>query len=218
MLNELQLKGTELILFAIIFGFSQDGQSTFSGSLRYLQECSGVSRSTVMRMLGLLVDKGYLERHNKLVNNVRLIDYSINKELIPLVSNRDGGGLFLRPNSIEDKKKTSNSRKKGIVPSQFEKFKEMYPSTRRGSLGKAQDIWDTICNPKSRKYKYRPTWREIVSALRKQKKTEQWQNPKLIPLMTTWLNQSRWKDDPSQMVSFKEEEEYVPQPKDYMYE
>ncbi len=32
----------------------------------------------------------------------------------------------------------------------------------------------------------------VLLALEQQKRSEQWQNPKLIPLMTTWLNQERW--------------------------
>lgn len=33
MLNVLELKGNELIVFAIIYSFSQDGESEFTGSL-----------------------------------------------------------------------------------------------------------------------------------------------------------------------------------------
>ena len=38
MVTELGLKGNELFLYAIIYGFSQDGETEFSGSLRYMQE------------------------------------------------------------------------------------------------------------------------------------------------------------------------------------
>ena len=36
MIRDLALKGNELALFAIIYGFSQDGESKFNGSLKYL--------------------------------------------------------------------------------------------------------------------------------------------------------------------------------------
>ncbi|KKM94682.1 hypothetical protein LCGC14_1195780, partial [marine sediment metagenome] len=49
MLNELHLKGNDLLTFAIIYGFSQDGESQFSGSLRYLQKSLGVSEPTVLK-------------------------------------------------------------------------------------------------------------------------------------------------------------------------
>lgn len=32
----------------------------------------------------------------------------------------------------------------------------------------------------------------MLTALEQHKRSEQWQTPKLIPLMTTWLNQERW--------------------------
>ncbi len=32
----------------------------------------------------------------------------------------------------------------------------------------------------------------MIDALAQHKRSEQWQSPKLIPLMTTWLNQERW--------------------------
>ena len=36
MISDLQLKGNELLTYALIYGFSQDGESEFKGSLKYL--------------------------------------------------------------------------------------------------------------------------------------------------------------------------------------
>lgn len=38
MVQELGLKGNELLVYAIIYGFSQDNESDFHGSLQYLCE------------------------------------------------------------------------------------------------------------------------------------------------------------------------------------
>ena len=38
MITDLHLKGNELIVFAIIYGFSQDGVGTFNGSLQYISD------------------------------------------------------------------------------------------------------------------------------------------------------------------------------------
>ena len=35
----------------------------------------------------------------------------------------------------------------------------------------------------------------LLAALEQQRQSEQWQTPKLIPLMTTWLNQERWRQE-----------------------
>jgi len=44
----------------------------------------------------------------------------------------------------------------------------------------------------------------IMSALRKQKNTEQWlkDNGKFIPHPTTWLNQARWEDEVEDVNDF----------------
>ena len=60
MLSELGLKGNALAVYAIIYGFSQDGASEYSGSARYLCEWLGCSRSTIMEVLKKLTESGLL--------------------------------------------------------------------------------------------------------------------------------------------------------------
>jgi len=88
-----------------------------------------------------------------------------------------------------------------ITDSKFEVFWLAYPKNRKPSKGRARKIWERLCNRKDP-----PSWNTIMEALKNQKKTEQWQNERLIPLVTTWLNQERWEDDVSQMISFKTHE------------
>lgn len=75
MLNRLGLKGTALQVYAIIYGFSQDGESSFSGSLQYLVDFTGASRSTVVRALKDLVELGYVLKTENLLNGVQLNTY-----------------------------------------------------------------------------------------------------------------------------------------------
>lgn len=77
MLNRLNLKGNELIVYAVIYGFSQDGESRFTGSRRYLAEWCGCTLKTVDNALSSLVTKGLIAKHDKTVNGVHLCDYSI---------------------------------------------------------------------------------------------------------------------------------------------
>lgn len=52
MLNVLELKGNELIVFAIIYSFSQDGESEFTGSLTFMQTFANIkAQNTVISML-----------------------------------------------------------------------------------------------------------------------------------------------------------------------
>lgn len=62
MRNALQLKGNKLLIYAVIYGFSQDGKSWFQGSLEYLGEWAGTSKETVCRLLKQMVSDGILEK------------------------------------------------------------------------------------------------------------------------------------------------------------
>jgi hypothetical protein len=88
---------------------------------------------------------------------------------------------------------------KPITMDLFEAFCKIYP--RLVDKGKTFTAWRKICNKPANE---RPTWRIIKKAIIGQKKSERWQDPEYIPLSATWLNQSRWMDDPAQMKLFKE--------------
>ena len=63
MVTELKLKGNALMLYAIIYGFSQTTNTAFTGSVDYLCEwLGGVSRPTVINTLDNLVKQGLLTK------------------------------------------------------------------------------------------------------------------------------------------------------------
>ena len=65
MVTELKLKGNALMLYAIIYGFSQTTNTAFTGSVDYLCEwLGGVSRPTVINTLDNLVKQGILTKSN----------------------------------------------------------------------------------------------------------------------------------------------------------
>ena len=70
MVNKLNLKGNSLLIYAIIFGFTQDNESWFTGSLTYLQDWLGVSKNTVRNALDLLVNKGLIYKDTQSVNGI----------------------------------------------------------------------------------------------------------------------------------------------------
>ena len=78
MITKLKLKGNELLVFALIHGFSQDGESRFKGSLRYLIEWTGLDKSTVIKLLKQLVDKEYINKFEYEKNKVRYCEYTSN--------------------------------------------------------------------------------------------------------------------------------------------
>ncbi|WP_282638067.1 helix-turn-helix domain-containing protein [Sphingobacterium thalpophilum] len=70
MINKLTLKGNELMLFAVIYGFSQDGETYFTGSSKYLQNILGTSRNTVTKCLNNLIQMGIVIKQTDVINGV----------------------------------------------------------------------------------------------------------------------------------------------------
>ena len=64
MCNELGLKGNELLIFALIYGFSQDRVSKFCGGRRYISETFDISLPTVDKALQSLVTKNFIAKES----------------------------------------------------------------------------------------------------------------------------------------------------------
>lgn len=76
MRTKLNLKGNELLIYALIYGFSQDGESRFKGSRKYIADWCGCSLDTVDRSLSSLVNKGLLAKYPHTDDyGSRLVDY-----------------------------------------------------------------------------------------------------------------------------------------------
>ncbi len=61
MCNELNLKGNELLVFALIYGFCQDEESQFSGSRNYIAETFNITLPTVDKALESLKEQQLIE-------------------------------------------------------------------------------------------------------------------------------------------------------------
>ena len=95
MLNRLKLKGAQLQIYSIIYGFSQDGESEFTGSLNYLKDWLGVSKPTVIKALQALEDAGLIIKTPLVINNVTFNKYKVNRKVIDSIFN--GGKETLLP-------------------------------------------------------------------------------------------------------------------------
>lgn len=78
MINDLHLKGVEKEVYALIYGFSQDGQSEFSGSLSYIQKWVTASKPTVIKAIDYLVTKGLIIKVSDTRNPKSSNHYKIN--------------------------------------------------------------------------------------------------------------------------------------------
>lgn len=120
---DLGLDVWETIAYAVIFGFSMDGESTFTGSLAYLSRKMMCSRAKTITSLRRLVDLGLVQKIEISRNNVKFCEYRV---LLPddgglpggrVVSPADGGsmpgipggGICGRPNNKEKENKEENN-------------------------------------------------------------------------------------------------------------
>ena len=78
MITVLRLKGNELLIFALIHGFSQDGQSSFKGSLQYLIEWTGLDKTTIIRLLKHLIEKRFIKKIEYEENKIKRCEYVSN--------------------------------------------------------------------------------------------------------------------------------------------
>ena len=112
MINELDLKGNELLVYALIHGFCQDGKSVFKGSLNYIMSWLNISKPTCIATIQSLIDKGLIVKtviYNK--NSVAGCEYYTTKSRNVETNQRN--------NSKNDKKGG-----KEILPPQNEKVTE----------------------------------------------------------------------------------------------
>ena len=83
MVNKLELSGNEVMIYAIIYGFSQDEESKFEGSANYIAESLNISRRQVFTILENLVQKGFIKKIERIVKNLKFCDYQASPEFFP---------------------------------------------------------------------------------------------------------------------------------------
>lgn len=103
MRDDLGLKGNELIVFAFINGYSQEGQGCYYGSLADLQRVCGIaSRQTAIAVLKSLMDKGYITKNEQTLHGVKRVSYSVCPEIGQGVQKLDRGCPKIGHNNKED--------------------------------------------------------------------------------------------------------------------
>lgn len=105
----LDLDVYETIILAVIYRFSQDGESTFAGSLKYLCQKAKCSRRKVTMALPNLVEKGLIIKIDKEVRGVHLCEYRVSPMCMGSASDAPGGSACHAPNNIENINIDNNS-------------------------------------------------------------------------------------------------------------
>lgn len=106
MRTRLRLRGNDLICFALIYGFSQDGVSEFRGSLRYIREATGVATDqSVLNIIKRLEDMGLVTKTTEVSGGVKSSSYKAYSQPLKdregVLQNLEGGSLKNRDNNID---------------------------------------------------------------------------------------------------------------------
>ncbi len=99
MLNRLHLTGNDLIVYALIYSFSQDGESEFKGSLSYIQGFTGLSKRTIQNILDRLVVSGYIKKQER-----NSVSGTPNSYMVVPRASLDGGQVGVAKNATPPRK------------------------------------------------------------------------------------------------------------------
>ena len=105
----LDLDVYETIILAVIYGFSQDGDSTFSGSQNYLARKAKCTRRKVAMALPKLVEMGLVIKIDKDVRGIKLCEYRVSPAFIGCECHSHGGCEQDSHNNIENINIDNNS-------------------------------------------------------------------------------------------------------------
>lgn len=130
MINELGLKGNELLVYALIYGFSQDGESEFYGSRSYIAEWCSSSLPTIDKALNSLVEKEFIIKRTETINNVVFNRYRVNtdtlNEILGVVKKLYRGSKESLHNNINNNNK-ENILSKDNIQKKEKKIKNFIP-------------------------------------------------------------------------------------------
>lgn len=99
MLTDLNLRGTDLMIYAIIYGFSQYEGQSFTASLQYLMDWTNSSRRTVIYALNSLLERGLIRKKESVFNGVKFCEY---RAVAPEMQILHGGGAKTAPNNKDN--------------------------------------------------------------------------------------------------------------------
>lgn len=100
MIKQLNLKGEELGIYAIIYGFTQN-VNCFSGSLAYLEEFTNSTKPTVIKAIKSLLKKGLLEKEVIITDKGAFNVYRTVVKKFDMVKNFNSGGKETLPGGVK---------------------------------------------------------------------------------------------------------------------
>lgn len=193
MIKDLSLKGLELIVYAIIYGFSQN-EGRFTGSLQYMADWTNSTKQGVIKCLKSLEEKGLITKFETPKNGVKFceyyatelntilnkVDHPIKQSLIPPIKHSLPNNIDL--NNIEDNKDHN------IVLDQKKSFKKWDLKDFENSIKEALIEFEM---PKSEVLSFYEYWKEKTPDCKFRFQLQKtWQTD--LRLKTWVRNENKW--------------------------
>ena len=223
---QLGLKGNELLIYALIAGFCQDGVSECWTSQETMAEwCGGISTRAVRDILQNLITKKLITKKECLNKNVKY-SYKV-VEIVPELSSNEqevfstqqevfsGGDRNFFPvvqelssgnnkiDNIYDNKIDNKTIKENIIltnniKENFDEFWSLYPKDRIGNKAKAYSAFCKVIKEK------RATIDKLIASVKSYARSEE-VHKGFAKGCAAWLNDDRFNQDYKEYNEFKAE-------------
>jgi DNA-binding MarR family transcriptional regulator len=186
MISDFGLKGNSLLIYAIIYGFSQAENCKFTGSLNYLATWTNSTKQGVIKSLKILQERGLINKEEFFSNGVKNVKYYTTKFNGGIKQSLMGGIKQSLPNNIEYNNIDNNI----VINKQFEQFYNLY-----GKKKSPSDVKNKL-KTALKKDSFENIMAGLDNYIKNRSKDSQfWKYP------ATWLNQECWKDEYNQSES-----------------
>ncbi len=104
---ELGLSGNELLCYSLIYGFTQDKETEFKGSLYYISSALNVTRQNAKKIIDRLIDRGLIEKREMFFSGVKFCHYVANRYGVAEIAtgryqNNNGGVAEIATGGVAD--------------------------------------------------------------------------------------------------------------------
>lgn len=191
MITELNLKGNELMVYGIIYGYSQSENQRYTGSHQYLADWCNCSKRSIYNILEELINKNYIFKEERNINGVKFCEYGVTNftsgEKISLgggekispnnkdINNLEGKENIISNRNIKEKKVYGTFDNVKLTDEEYQKLVEKFPNDYQNKIDKLSEYIA------SKGKKYSSHYATILSWARKE---EEENKPKVSPSNT----------------------------------
>lgn len=104
---DLGLSGNELLCYSLIYGFTQDNETEFRGSLNYVASALNVTKQNAKKIIDRLIDRGLIEKREMFFSGVKFCHYVAKRNGVAEIAtgryqNNNGGVAKIATGGVAD--------------------------------------------------------------------------------------------------------------------